>query len=178
MRPRFWWRRKVFNDAIKNISAAGIPGAVSFKLYDTYGLALDEQEDMAREHGLTWIAKASKPRWSSSASARGRVGRALRRARSIRCIRGCWSSADARSFSGTAKLEATSNVVGLVVGKRAGGARAGGYEGELVLDQTPFYAETGGQVGDRGVLYSATGEPVPEVETAFPGVRADGASNP
>ena len=44
---------RVFNDAIKNISGQGIPGALSFKLYDTYGLALDEQEEMAREHGLT-----------------------------------------------------------------------------------------------------------------------------
>ena len=43
---------KVFNDAIKTLQGNTIPGAVSFKLYDTYGLALDEQEDMAREHGL------------------------------------------------------------------------------------------------------------------------------
>src|ERR1035438_2660460 len=42
---------KVFNDAIKSVTGL-IPGAVSFKLYDTYGLALDEQEDMAREHSL------------------------------------------------------------------------------------------------------------------------------
>src|SRR5207247_6435236 len=44
---------KVFNDEIKSVSDHAIPGAVSFRLYDTYGLALDEQEDMARERGLT-----------------------------------------------------------------------------------------------------------------------------
>ena len=43
---------KVFNEEIKKSAATTIPGAVSFKLYDTYGLALDEQEEMAREHGL------------------------------------------------------------------------------------------------------------------------------
>src|SRR6476660_5058544 len=43
---------RVFNEAIKGLSGQGIPGALSFKLYDTYGLALDEQEEMAREHGL------------------------------------------------------------------------------------------------------------------------------
>src|SRR4051812_46207237 len=44
---------KVFNDEIKKLADKAIPGALSFKLYDTYGLALDEQEEMAREHGLT-----------------------------------------------------------------------------------------------------------------------------
>ncbi len=43
---------KVFNERIKSLRGGMIPGAVSFKLYDTYGLALDEQEEMAREHGL------------------------------------------------------------------------------------------------------------------------------
>src|SRR4029079_508541 len=43
---------KVFNDEIKSISDNTIPGNISFKLYDTFGLALDEQEEMARERGL------------------------------------------------------------------------------------------------------------------------------
>ncbi len=43
---------KVFHQEIKSLQDHAIPGAVSFKLYDTYGLALDEQEEMAREHGL------------------------------------------------------------------------------------------------------------------------------
>ncbi len=44
---------KVFNDEIKKLAGQAIPGAVAFKLYDTFGLALDEQEEMARERGLT-----------------------------------------------------------------------------------------------------------------------------
>ena len=43
---------KQFNDAVRSLSGSTIPGAVAFKLYDTFGLALDEQEDMAREHNL------------------------------------------------------------------------------------------------------------------------------
>src|SRR5439155_281880 len=43
---------KVFNDEVKSLAAAALPGGVAFKLYDTYGLALDEQEEMARERGL------------------------------------------------------------------------------------------------------------------------------
>src|SRR5947209_17129917 len=43
---------KVFSDEVAKLSGAVIPGALSFKLYDTYGLALDEQEEMARERGF------------------------------------------------------------------------------------------------------------------------------
>src|SRR5208283_2138443 len=43
---------KMFQDSIRTLAGRQIPGALSFKLYDTYGLALDEQEEMAREHGL------------------------------------------------------------------------------------------------------------------------------
>src|SRR6185437_14160530 len=44
---------KEFNDVVKSLSGAVLPGSVAFKLYDTYGLALDEQEDMAHERGLS-----------------------------------------------------------------------------------------------------------------------------
>src|SRR5260370_16961376 len=43
---------KVFNDEVKSLAVPLLPGPVAFKLYDTYGLALDEQEEMARERGL------------------------------------------------------------------------------------------------------------------------------
>src|SRR5205823_4331282 len=43
---------KVFSDEIARLSNGTVPGAISFKLYDTYGLALDEQEDIARERGV------------------------------------------------------------------------------------------------------------------------------
>ena len=48
----FLTAEKEFNQAIRQVSDGAIPGAVAFKLYDTFGLALDEQEDMARERGL------------------------------------------------------------------------------------------------------------------------------
>ena len=88
-----------------HLRARRFPGALSFKLYDTYGLALDEQEEMAREHGLALDREAFEARWSTSASARAPVGRARKRARWFRRTRSCWSG-DARSSWATAKLEA------------------------------------------------------------------------
>src|ERR1019366_7238737 len=67
-------------------------------------------------------------------------------------------------------LDATSRVAGLIVDKLPVERVAAGMKAELVLLQTPFYAESGGQVGDRGALYLATGEKAADVESVFPGV--------
>ena len=61
-------------------------------------------------------------------------------------------------------------MIGLMVDKQQVERWRPGTKAELVFDQTPFYAETGGQVGDHGSLYSRAGEKVADVETAFPGV--------
>ena len=82
-------------------------------------------------------------------------------------------------FLGYSELEATSRVDRPAGRSSSRWSRCrAGAKAELVLDQTPFYAETGGQVGDRGVLYSAAGEKVADVETRLPRrARADRASH-
>ena len=67
---------KVFHDEAKSAANGILPGAAAFKLYDTYGLALDEQEEMAREAGLTIDREGFRPRWRSSGPARAPVGKA------------------------------------------------------------------------------------------------------
>ncbi len=73
-------------------------------------------------------------------------------------------------FLGYSELEATSRVIGLLIEKQPVDSVPAGAAAELVFDQTPFYAEAGGQVGDHGALYSASGERVADVEGVFPGV--------
>src|SRR6202035_1515697 len=67
---------KVFLDEAKSAAGGVLPGAAAFKLYDTYGLALDEQEEMAREFGLSidrenFTAEMEKQRARARASWRG-----------------------------------------------------------------------------------------------------------
>jgi alanyl-tRNA synthetase len=169
----FLQAEKQFNEAIKLVEGHTIPGVLSFKLYDTYGLALDEQEDMAREKGLV----------IDRAAFEGEMEHQRERARAS------WKGAEKGTvvpayqalvelgrtkFWGYSELEATARVVGLIVDKQAVEQVAAGAKAELVLDQTPFYAEAGGQVGDRGLLYAAVGEKpgekVADVEAVFPGV--------
>ncbi len=160
---------RVFNEAIKGLAGQGIPGALSFKLYDTYGLAVDEQEDMAREHGLAidraaFESEMELQRTRARASWKGGEKGAVVPAYQALVERG------RTKFLGYSEVEATSRVVGLMVDKQPVDQVAAGSKAELVLDQTPFYAESGGQVGDRGALYAAAGEKVADVEGAFPGL--------
>jgi len=146
-----------------------VPGAVSFKLYDTYGLALDEQEDMAREYHLKidrvgFEREMEQQRERARASWKGAEKGAVAPAYQKLLEQG------RTKFLGYTELEATSRVIGLLVEKELVGEVAAGGQAEVVFDQTPFYAESGGQVGDRGALYSAQGEKVAEVKSAFPGV--------
>jgi alanyl-tRNA synthetase len=165
----FLQAEKQFNDAIKQVQDHTIPGAVSFKLYDTFGLALDEQEDMAREHGLAidhegFEREMEQQRERARASWKGAEKGAVVPAYQKLLEQG------RTKFLGYTGLEATSRVIGLLVDKQPVDAVPAGAKAELVFDQTPFYAETGGQVGDRGALYSANGDTVADVETVFPGV--------
>src|SRR5579871_960775 len=121
-----------------------IPAEVSFKLYDTFGLALDEQEDMARQYGTStdvagFNAEMEKQRIKARASWKGADKTQ---------IPAVYRDLPPTEFIGRETLEAPVKVLRIV--------RENGNT-ELVFDRTPFYAESGGQVGDTGGLYSPAG---------------------
>jgi alanyl-tRNA synthetase len=160
---------RMFNDEVKSLSGRLIPGTVSFKLYDTFGLALDEQEDMARDRGLTidhegFVREMERQRDRARVSWKGAEKGAIAPAYQELVEQG------RTRFLGYDELAAASQVKGLLVDRQLREEIGPGVEAELVLDRTPFYAETGGQVGDRGSLYSAGGDKVAEVQTAYPAV--------
>jgi alanyl-tRNA synthetase len=132
---------KVFLDEAKSAAGGVLPGPASFKLYDTFGLALDEQEEMARERGLTidtegFHAEMEKQRTRARASWKG-ADKAQ--------IPAVYKDLPPTDFVGRETLESPVKVVGII--ERDGRT-------ELVFNSTPFYAEAGGQVGDTGVLIS------------------------
>jgi alanyl-tRNA synthetase len=139
---------KVFIDEAKSAAGGVLPGAAAFKLYDTFGLALDEQEEMARERGLTidqegFHAEMEKQRTRARASWRG-ADKAQ--------IAPVYKDLPPTDFVGRETLESPIRVVRILE-----------HDGrtELVFNSTPFYAEAGGQVGDTGVLVSpVTGDQV------------------
>jgi alanyl-tRNA synthetase len=160
---------KVFNDEVKSLADHGIPGAISFKLYDTYGLALDEQEDMARDRGLA-IDREGFEREMERQRVRARASwKGAEKSHVAPAYRQLVEQGRTR-FLGYDDLASTSVVKGLVVERELRDEIGAGVEAELVLDRTPFYAETGGQVGDRGSLFTLQGDKVADVQTAYPAV--------
>ena len=160
---------KMFNDEVKSLANGRLPGAVAFKLYDTYGLALDEQEDMARERGLEidregFEREMDEQRRRARASWKGAEKGAVPPAYQTLLEKG------RTRFVGYEHLETHARVIGLLVDQKLVDRIDPGMHAEMVLDETPFYAETGGQVGDQGAMYSETGQKLADVETTYPAI--------
>jgi alanyl-tRNA synthetase len=161
---------KVFLDEAKTAAGGVLPGPAAFKLYDTYGLAVDEQEEMARERGLQidtagFKAEMEKQRERARASWRG-ADKAQ-----IAPVYGQLQQKGRTKFIGYDATSAdNSKVVALIVKERLVDSLEAGAEAELVFDRTPFYAESGGQTGDRGQLFSISGDKVANVRTTYPAV--------
>ena len=149
---------KVLNEEIRNLKEKGadtIPGDVAFRLYDTYGLSVDMVEDVARDEAMSididgYDRSMSKQRQLSQKSWKGSGEEKIPEA-----FRGLLARGAATRFSGYESVEAETEVIALIVGgEETGSLDAGQVESEIVLDQTPFYAESGGQVGDIGRLFN------------------------
>ncbi len=130
--------------------SATIPGADAFRLYDTYGFPVDLTADIARERGLSvdmagFDAAMSKQR--ETARAAGNFGGGVSLPAEL------VAQLQPTEFLGYDTLDAGGlEVVGLLKDGRPVDAIEAGDEAIVLLDRTPFYAESGGQVGDAGVL--------------------------
>lgn len=122
-----------------------LPGDVAFKLHDTYGFPLDLSADVCRERGVTvdeagFNAAMEKQKAAGRAAGKFKMDRALE------------YGGASNKFTGYERLEEQSRVVALYKDGTPVQQLAEGEAGVVVLDTTPFYAESGGQVGDSGVL--------------------------
>ena len=122
-----------------------LPGEVAFKLHDTYGFPLDLSADVCRENGITvdeagFHAAMDKQKAAARAAGKFKMDKALE------------YSGAANTFTGYTELEGASKIVALYADGTAASELKKGQNGIVVLSSTPFYAESGGQVGDEGVL--------------------------
>ena len=147
-----------FETALEKLENGVIPGRVAFRLYDTFGLSLDEQQEMARERDLKidlsgfeseMDGQRARARSSWKGSAKGEsVAAPALIALSERCK---------TEFLGYDRVyEDELRIVGLMRGGEAIEMAEAGSQVDVILDRTPFYAEAGGQVADRGVLTRAS----------------------
>ena len=126
-----------------------LPGEVAFKLHDTYGFPLDLSADVCRERGLSvdeagFHAAMEKQKAAGRAAGKFKMDKALD------------YTGAGNQFVGYEQLEAPGKIVALYVDGTSVAALKAGQTGVVVLDNTPFYAESGGQVGDEGLITSGS----------------------
>ena len=127
-----------------------LDGEVAFKLHDTYGFPLDLTADVCRDRGVEVDAAgfdAAMLRQKTMARAAGK----------FKMDKALEYTGDINDFVGYEKLESTSKIIALYVEGTPAAVLNAGQNGVIVLDTTPFYAESGGQVGDEGTISAASG---------------------
>src|SRR5436190_2721363 len=161
---------RVFHDEAKGATGGVLGGAAAFKLYDTFGLAIDEQEDMAREFGLQ-IDRAGFDTEMERQRERARASWKGGDKATVAPIYQELQASHATKFVGYETLQATGNVMALLQDQRLVTELPAGVDAEVVLDTTPFYAEAGGQVGDQGALLDDTSSKVAIVNGTYAPVK-------
>ena len=137
---------KILEETISSLQDKVIPGETVFKLYDTYGFPKDLTADIAREHELSidqegFEAAMAEQRKRAQAASQFAAGDAVD-----------ITLDEATRFTGYEGLEETAEVVALLKDGAPVDQLSAGEQGMVFLNHTPFYAESGGQVGDLGVL--------------------------
>jgi alanyl-tRNA synthetase len=129
-----------------------LDGEVAFKLHDTYGFPLDLTADVCRDRGVSvdeagFAAAMDVQKTRARAAGKFKMDKALEYSGAL------------NDFVGYEQLQVTSKIIALYVDGTPATALNSGQNGVIVLDATPFYAESGGQVGDEGTL-TVRAEPV------------------
>ncbi|QBF25812.1 alanine--tRNA ligase [Pseudomonas tructae] len=137
---------KILEQDLAELKGSVVPGDVVFKLYDTYGFPMDLTADIARERELT-IDEAGFEREMEAQRERARSASAFG------LDYNTLVKVDvATEFTGYSATAGSANIVALYKDGKVVEQLGEGEEGVVILDRTPFYAESGGQVGDTGYL--------------------------
>lgn len=159
-------------ERMKSTNESIVPGEEAFRLYDTYGFPLELTEELAADHELTvdrqgFDEAMERQRQTSRAGADQGSGQDEQH---LASIRGAFTGMNT-VFLGYDQHESSATVEGIVVNSQPGDQAQSGEQAAIVLNQTPFYAEAGGQVGDSGVIATETGTfDVQDTQRPMPGV--------
>ncbi|MEP2651968.1 MAG: alanine--tRNA ligase [Paraglaciecola sp.] len=141
----------ILNEALADLPSNVVPGELVFRLYDTYGFPADLTNDIAREKELTIDENGFQ---AAMAEQRKRAQQA---SQFDTDYNDQLKSDSISEFTGYDLESGTANILELFKSGQLVEQLSPGEEGVVVLDQTPFYAESGGQVGDSGVLKTKAG---------------------
>ncbi|MDT8427304.1 MAG: alanine--tRNA ligase [Pseudomonadales bacterium] len=141
----------ILNRTIADLKGDQLPGETIFRLYDTYGFPVDLTADIAREQGLSLDMKG----FDQAMAVQKQQARAASQFGATETL--SINLQGRTDFVGYDRLSAEAEVMAIYQQGKRVDALAAGEEALLILDTSPFYAESGGQTGDCGVLLSADG---------------------
>jgi alanyl-tRNA synthetase len=166
----------IFDTAVaetKRSGAAALPGGEAFKLHDTYGFPIDLTLEMAAEQGLS-VDEPGFRRLMSEQRERAKADAKSRRSThaDLSAYRSIVDAGAPISFTGYDEVVTESTVRGILLDGAVVPAASEGAEIEIVLDRTPFYAESGGQLADQGLIQLSNGGlvEVHDVQSPMPGI--------
>ncbi|RXJ72328.1 alanine--tRNA ligase [Veronia nyctiphanis] len=143
---------QILNDALEGMDGKELDGETVFKLYDTYGFPADLTNDVARERGLTIDEAGFETAMEAQRQRAREAGQFGVDYNNVIKV-------DAPSeFTGYGATQGTGVITEIYVDGEKADALATADEAVIVLDQTPFYAESGGQCGDAGFLFTDQGK--------------------
>lgn len=132
-----------------------ISGTDAFKLYDTYGFPLDLTEDFAAEQGLSVDREGFE---AAMEEQRERARKARHESGSMKVQGGVLADFTTKTeFVGYNELEVNTTIVAIIADETFVDTLASGKTGQIILEATPFYAESGGQVSDQGIIRGESG---------------------
>ena len=137
---------KILEEAIAGLKGRELPGDTVFRLYDTYGFPVDLTADIARERDLT----LDMPGFEAEMAAQRERARSASQFAAVDA--GGLAISGSSEFTGYERETDASTVAALFVNGQSVNSLQAGDQGIVVLEHTPFYAESGGQIGDRGEL--------------------------
>ncbi len=142
----------------KDTGRASVSGEQAFTLHDTYGFPIDLTLEMAREQGLS-VDEEGYRRLMAEQRAKGKADAAAKKTghADVSVYRSLLDASGASTFTGYNEVATEAALRGLLVDGIAAPSAGQGAEIEVTLDRTPFYAEAGGQLADRGRIVLANG---------------------
>jgi len=145
---------KILNDNLANVKNNVLPGSIAFKLYDTYGFPLDLTSDILRNKNI----KVDNLAFTKEMEESKKLARANWKGSGDKSVEEKWfkirEELSPTEFLGYEFDKAEGIIVKILKGKNFVDDAKINDEVEILTNQTPFYAESGGQVGDQGLIYS------------------------
>jgi alanyl-tRNA synthetase len=147
---------KLLREALEQLQRKGgkvLPGEVAFRLYDTFGFPLDLTTEILQEGGMAFDEEGFRIQMEEQRQKSKQAWQGIGEGKTKEVYRRVANEGIKTAFTGYEEIETESRILKLIKGDEIVSVAEEGEEVEVVTEQTPFYGEAGGQVGDRGVIF-------------------------